>query len=206
MDADGYFAQIANTPETTKLYDTVVTWWDAIEALVITGATTARVEAANTSIKNIKRTGRGFRNAENYRTPVSFSPAPREPQREHPPHQSHSPPTAKSRFNVALYRGADPGTARDEASLEFHDLRFVMVMIITADLGPRGSLIIDGTVHAAEHGAQIRSFTPETDWSHLRAWQGPETAGVEKRPEGSNPHYTCKCDEPENLTRGSILR
>ena len=47
----GYFVQIANMPEATKLYDTVVTWWDAIEVLIVTGATTAKVEAGNTGIK-----------------------------------------------------------------------------------------------------------------------------------------------------------
>ena len=73
----GYFAQIANMPEATKLYDTVVAWWDAIEVLIVTGATTARVEAANTGIKNIKRTGRGFRNAENYRTRILLTSAAR---------------------------------------------------------------------------------------------------------------------------------
>lgn len=73
----GYFAQIANMPETTKLYDTAVAWWDAIEVLIVTGATTARVEAANTGIKNIKRTGRGFRNVENYRTRILLTSAAR---------------------------------------------------------------------------------------------------------------------------------
>nr|WP_245349513.1 ISL3 family transposase [Brachybacterium fresconis] len=73
----GYFAQIANMPEATKLYDTVVAWWDAIEVLIVTGATTARVEAANTGIKNIKRTGRGFRNAENYRMRILLTSAAR---------------------------------------------------------------------------------------------------------------------------------
>ena len=73
----GYFAQIANMPETTKLYDTVVTWWDAIEVLIVTGATTAKVEAGNTGIKNIKRTGRGFRNAENYRMRILLTSAAR---------------------------------------------------------------------------------------------------------------------------------
>ncbi|MBM7499703.1 transposase [Brachybacterium muris] len=73
----GYFVQIANIPEATKLYDTIVTWWDAIEVLILTGATTARVEAANTGIKNIKRTGRGFRNAENYRTRILLASAAR---------------------------------------------------------------------------------------------------------------------------------
>ncbi|NYL84527.1 ISL3 family transposase, partial [Salmonella enterica subsp. enterica serovar Typhimurium] len=32
----GYFTQIANMPETTTLYETVVTWWDAIEVLIVT--------------------------------------------------------------------------------------------------------------------------------------------------------------------------
>lgn len=73
----GYLAQIANMPETTKLYDTVVTWWDAIEVLIVTGATTAKVEAANTGIKNIKRTGRGFRNPENYRMRILLTSAAR---------------------------------------------------------------------------------------------------------------------------------
>ena len=73
----GYFTQIANMPETTTLYETVVTWWDAIEVLIVTGATTAKVEAGNTSIKNIKRTGRGFRNAENYRMRILLASAAR---------------------------------------------------------------------------------------------------------------------------------
>lgn len=73
----GYFTQIANMPEATKLYDTIVTWWDAIEVLIVTGATTARVEAANTGIKHIKRTGRGFRNAENYRMRILLTSAAR---------------------------------------------------------------------------------------------------------------------------------
>ena len=52
-----------------------MTWWDAIEVLIVTGATTARVEAANTGIKNIKRIGRGFRNAENYRMRILLTSA-----------------------------------------------------------------------------------------------------------------------------------
>jgi transposase len=60
----------APTPETKRLLRTVKRWWAEIEVLVITGATTAKVEANNTAIKNIKRTGRGFRNAENYRSRI----------------------------------------------------------------------------------------------------------------------------------------
>ncbi|MDN6400573.1 MAG: transposase [Brachybacterium sp.] len=44
---------------------------------MVTGATTAKVEAANTGIKNIKRTGRGFRNPENYRMRILLASAAR---------------------------------------------------------------------------------------------------------------------------------
>jgi transposase len=43
---------------------TVCRWWREIEVLIVTGATTAKVEANNTAIKHIKRTGRGFTNAQ----------------------------------------------------------------------------------------------------------------------------------------------
>jgi hypothetical protein len=45
------------------LWRRVCRWWQAIEVLIVTGATTAKVEANNTSTKHIKRTGRGFTNA-----------------------------------------------------------------------------------------------------------------------------------------------
>ena len=73
----GYFVQVADMSETHRLYDTVVEWWDAIEVLIVTGATTAKVEAANTGIKNIKRTGRGFRNSANYTSRILLSSAAR---------------------------------------------------------------------------------------------------------------------------------
>jgi transposase len=60
----------AGQPEATRLWRTVNRWWEQIEVLIVTGATTAKVEANNTAIKNIKRTGRGFRNAENYRSRI----------------------------------------------------------------------------------------------------------------------------------------
>ncbi|MCH6471815.1 transposase [Sinomonas sp. 5-5] len=43
------------TPETKRLLRTVTRWWAEIEVLIVTGATTAKVEANNTAIKNIKR-------------------------------------------------------------------------------------------------------------------------------------------------------
>lgn len=71
----GAYVLTANMPETDKLYDTICTWWPAIEVLIVTGVTNARTEAANTAIKNIKRTGRGFRNENNSRTPILLASA-----------------------------------------------------------------------------------------------------------------------------------
>ncbi|MGY2742884.1 transposase [Arthrobacter sp. UYCu723] len=45
--------------------------------LIITGATTGKVEANNTSIKNIKRTARGYRNAANYKSVILLRSAVR---------------------------------------------------------------------------------------------------------------------------------
>ena len=66
---------VADTPETDRLLATLEAWWPAIEVLIVTGVTNARTEAANTTIKNIKRTGRGFRNADNYRTRILLTSA-----------------------------------------------------------------------------------------------------------------------------------
>lgn len=38
--------------------------------LIITGATTGKVKANNTAIKNIKRTARGYRDAANYKSVI----------------------------------------------------------------------------------------------------------------------------------------
>jgi len=53
----------------------VLAWWTQIEVLIITGVTNARTEAANATIRNIKRTGRGFTNADNDRTRILLSSA-----------------------------------------------------------------------------------------------------------------------------------
>ncbi|WP_250446581.1 ISL3 family transposase [Actinotalea sp. C106] len=71
----GAYVLAANMPESDKLYDTITAWWASIEVLIVTGVTNARTEAANTAIKNIKRTGRGFRNENNYRTRILLASA-----------------------------------------------------------------------------------------------------------------------------------
>ena len=64
-------------PETDRLLATVQAWWPAIEVLVVTGVTNARTEAANTSIKQIKRSGRGYRNAAHYKARILLASAAR---------------------------------------------------------------------------------------------------------------------------------
>jgi len=48
--------------ETDRLLATVTKWWPETQTLLATRVTRAKVEAANTMIKNIKRIARGFRN------------------------------------------------------------------------------------------------------------------------------------------------
>ena len=58
----GCYVLAADMDETWRLWATIEAWWPAIEVLIATGVTNARTEAANTGIKHIKRTGRGYRN------------------------------------------------------------------------------------------------------------------------------------------------
>jgi transposase len=60
----------AERPETNRLYRTVCRWWKEIEVLIITVATTGKVKANNTAIKNIKRTARGYRNPADYKSVI----------------------------------------------------------------------------------------------------------------------------------------
>lgn len=73
----GAYVLAAKMPETDRLWRTVNAWWPSIEVLIVTGATNARTEAANTTIKQLKRTGRGYRNAEHYRARILLGSAAR---------------------------------------------------------------------------------------------------------------------------------
>jgi transposase len=68
---------VAAMPETDRLATTITAWWPAVEVLIVTGVTNARTEAANTGIKNIKRTGRGYRNAAHYKARILLASAAR---------------------------------------------------------------------------------------------------------------------------------
>ena len=67
----------ADTDETDRFAATITAWWPAIEVTIATGVTNARTEAANTAIKHIKRTGRGYRNSDHYQARILLRSAHR---------------------------------------------------------------------------------------------------------------------------------
>jgi len=54
-------------PETTRLAQTIETWWPAILTALTERVTNARTEGFNRIIKQVKRVACGFRNMDNYR-------------------------------------------------------------------------------------------------------------------------------------------
>lgn len=71
------FVAGAQMPEATRLKKTIDSWWPEIETFIATRATNARTEAANVTIKNLKRTGRGYRSHANYRSRIMLYNAAR---------------------------------------------------------------------------------------------------------------------------------
>ena len=59
-------AHAANMPETTRLANTIRTWWPAILVALTEQVTNARTEGFNRIIKQTKRVGCGYRNLANY--------------------------------------------------------------------------------------------------------------------------------------------
>jgi transposase len=76
----------ADTDECWKLWNTINAWWEEIETFIETRVTNARTEAANTAIKQIKRTGRGYRNHEHYQARILLRSA-RQTRRRSPLNQ-----------------------------------------------------------------------------------------------------------------------
>ena len=73
----GLYVLAADMPESNRFWTTISDWWSAIEILLVIGVTNARTEAANTTIKQIKRTGRGYRNPAHYRARILLASAAR---------------------------------------------------------------------------------------------------------------------------------
>jgi len=67
----------ADMDETWRLWHTVNAWWEEIETFIQTRVTNAKTEAANTGIKQIKRTGRGYRNHDHYQARILLASAHR---------------------------------------------------------------------------------------------------------------------------------
>lgn len=71
-----YVTRAAMT-ETSRLKKTIDAWWSEIETFITTRDTNAKTESANVTIKNIKRTGRGYRSHENYKCRIMLYNAAR---------------------------------------------------------------------------------------------------------------------------------
>jgi transposase len=73
----GCYVVAADMAETWRLWNTILAWWPAVEVLITTGVSNARTEAANTAVKQIKRTGRGYRNSGHYQARILLRSAAR---------------------------------------------------------------------------------------------------------------------------------
>jgi transposase len=71
----GCYVLAADMEETWRFWQTVEAWWPAIEVLIQYRVSNARTEAANTGIKHIKRTGRGYRNPSHYQARILLTSA-----------------------------------------------------------------------------------------------------------------------------------
>ena len=69
------YVAAADMAETTKLMRTLDRWWDPVEVFITTRVTNAKSEAANLTCKNLKRTGRGYRNQGNYHARIMLHSA-----------------------------------------------------------------------------------------------------------------------------------
>jgi transposase len=80
--ADFYEAALdAQLPEATRLAGTVQTWWPAILVALTEQVSNARTEGFNRIIKQVKRTGCGYRNMINYQRRILTHTAVTRPQR-----------------------------------------------------------------------------------------------------------------------------
>jgi len=87
-----FYAWCASTTiaELHTLATTVETWWPEIEAFLDTGITNAKTEGLNRLVKQVKRSGCGFRNIDNQHRRVRFTAlGPTEQQQRL---QDHCPP------------------------------------------------------------------------------------------------------------------
>jgi Transposase len=98
----------ADIPETTRLAETISTWWPAIEAFLRLRVTNARTEGSNRIIKQLKRIGCGYRNQANYERRIVLHVAAKSAAWQ-PINEGTSPSNAKSRQRGPRPRPRRPG-------------------------------------------------------------------------------------------------
>ena len=82
-DAIAWCAARESGPELRRLATTLGRWHDEITTSIRTHTHNGRTEAANAKIKDVKRSGRGFRNQHNYRLCILLA-AGRKPRETQP--------------------------------------------------------------------------------------------------------------------------
>jgi hypothetical protein len=92
-------------PELRTLAETLTRWRTEILAHHTTGASNGRVEAANITINQVKRAGRGFRSLTNYRLRILLTGGC--PRQNHPVTRHQPDPGSSRRATI------DPTTSRD---------------------------------------------------------------------------------------------
>jgi hypothetical protein len=96
--------------ELHTLATTVETWWPEIEAFIDTGITNAKTEGLNRLVKQVKRSGCGFRKVDNKHRRVRFTAlGPTEQQQRHQDHcplkfeePSYPPPLGRNFISLPL--------------------------------------------------------------------------------------------------------
>lgn len=105
----------AQMVETTRLKNTIDTWWPRIKVSITTRASNAKTEAANVTIRYIKRTGGGTAR-QRTTDPGPCSTTPHGSRREHPHHVENRRPAVPATRRLPGTGSARPFAANWRAS------------------------------------------------------------------------------------------
>jgi transposase len=73
----GAFVLAADMPETDRLWAAIDTWWEAIEALIVTGTPTPAPRPPTPASSTSSAPARGYRNAHNHCARILLASAAR---------------------------------------------------------------------------------------------------------------------------------
>ena len=165
-------ALLADMPETTRLAETIQTWWPAIEAFLRLRITNARTEGANRVIKQIKRVGCGYRNQSNYERRI-LTPRRRQERGMTQISEGASPSTAKS-HEQAVVRGRE-GTAPAAPPTETATITAPTLII----WGDRDGLLTREDQEALSAAIPGSRLVVYEDTGHLVLWEQPERVATD---------------------------